>query len=120
MQFIVPQQTLQKPDLIKGFLKATQRGAAFTTENPNEAFSLISKVKPHLRSELYRTIFNRTLPFFSRNLLNVERDWNKVGRYCQHLQIIDKDFAVEECYTNEYLPETPYSDIEPVACCLEQ
>lgn len=120
VQFIVHEKTLQKPELVKAFLKATQRGAAFTTEKPNEAFAIISKSKPHLRTELYRTIFNRTLPFFSRNLLNVERDWNKVGRYCQHLKIIDKDFAVANCYTNQHVPETPYSDIEPVACCLEQ
>ena len=26
---------------------------------------------------LYRKIFQRTTPYFSRNLLNVERDWNK-------------------------------------------
>src|SRR5690606_21403631 len=66
IQFIVPERMLKNPEIIKGFLKATQRGAAFTTENPDEAYELICRVKPQLRTPMYHTIFIRSLPFFSR------------------------------------------------------
>lgn len=118
IQIIVPDEMLQEPELIKSFLYATQRGAAFTTEHPEEAFELLCQTKPNLRSELYRKIFIRTLPFFSRTLLNIERDWNKVGRYTRHLNIIDDTFDMTRCYTNQYLPEKPYVDVQPIACCI--
>lgn len=119
IQFIVPDRLLQQPDLIQGFLKATQRGATFTTEHPEEAYDIICQAKPQLRTPLYQTIFMRTLPFFSRNLLNIDRDWHKVGRYTRHLNIVDENFDFSKCYSNLFLPETPYSDIQPIACCLE-
>lgn len=119
VQFIVPERILQQPELIQGFLKATQRGAAFTTEHPEEAYELLCQIKPPLRTPMYQKIFMHTLPFFSRTLLNVDRDWNKVGRYTKHLNIIDDNFDISQCYTNRFLPKTPYSDLKPIACCLE-
>ena len=120
IQFIVPERVLKQPHLVKGFLNATQRGAAFTTERPDEAYELLCRAKPNLRTPMYQTIFNRSLPFFSRTLLNVDRDWNKVGRYAKHLGVIDDSFAINSCYTNELLPITPYSELKPIACCIEE
>ena len=119
IQFIVPDRTLQQPELIKSFLKATQRGAAFTTEHPEEAYELLCQAKPQLRHAMYQKIFMRTLPFFSRSLHNIERDWNKVGRYTKHLNIIDDTFDVAQCYANGYLPEKPHSDLQAIACCID-
>jgi ABC-type nitrate/sulfonate/bicarbonate transport system substrate-binding protein len=118
VQYIVPDQMLQHPHVIKGFLNATQRGVAYTTENPDDAFELLCQTKPQLRNELFKKIFIHTLPFFSRTMLNVERDWNKVNRYMQHLGLVDNHFDINLCYDNQYLPTTPHSDLEPIACCL--
>lgn len=119
IQFILPEKNLQNPSLVKGFLRATQRGAAFTTEHPEEAYERLCQAKPQLRTPLYQRIFTHTLPFFSRTLHNVERDWTKVGRYTQHLKIIDKNFDISQCYTNEFLPKVPHADLTPIACCLD-
>lgn len=119
IQFIAHETvTQQQPELLKKFMQATQRGAAFTTEQPEEAFELLCLSKPQLRSDLYKKIFTRTLPFFSRNLLNVDRDWNKVARYSKHLGIIPAEFDVSNIYTNAYIAATPFSEVEPIACCL--
>lgn len=119
IQFIVHQDVLsQQSDMLFKFMQATQRGAAFTTEHPEEAYELLCESKPQMRSDLYKKIFYRTLPFFSRTLLNVDRDWNKVERYTKHLGVIPMSFDVKELYTNAYIPESPYSDIQPIACCL--
>jgi ABC-type nitrate/sulfonate/bicarbonate transport system substrate-binding protein len=119
IQFIVPEHILRQPNLVRGFLNATQRGAAFTTEQPEEAYELLCRAKPHLRNNLHEKIFMRTLPFFSRSLLNVERDWQKVGKYARHLQVIDEHFAIDHCYTNQFLPTNPHAEITPIACCLK-
>lgn len=118
IQYIIPERMLSETETVAGFLSATQRGAAFTTEQPEEAFELLCQAKPQLRTDTYRKIFFRTLPFFSRTLLNVERDWNKVCRYSKHLGILDAEFDIHDCYTNDYLPEQPHSDVEAIACCL--
>lgn len=119
VQYIVPDAMLQEqPEVIKGFLNATQRGAAFTTENPDAAFELLCQAKPQLRNELYQKIFVRTLPFFSRNMLNIERDWNKVNRYMQHLALVDEKFDIKNCFSNAYLPATPHAELKPIACCV--
>jgi hypothetical protein len=31
----------------------------------------------------------------------------------------DETFDISQCYTNRFLPETPYSDLKPIACYLE-
>lgn len=118
IQYIVSDKMLKHPEVTQAFLKATQRGAAFTTEQPDQAFDILCQVKPQLRNDLYRTIFIRTLPFFSRSMINVERDWEKVNRYLQHLKIVNEGFDITTCYTNAFLPATPYSDLEPIASCI--
>ncbi len=119
IQFIVPERILAQPELVKSFLNATQRGAAFTTEYPDEAYERLCQAKPQLRTPMYHTIFMRTLPFFSRTLLNVERDWNKVARFGRHLGVINESFDVSTCYTNNLLPKMPHSDLQPIACCAD-
>ncbi|WP_342219635.1 ABC transporter substrate-binding protein [Rickettsiella endosymbiont of Miltochrista miniata] len=118
IQLIVPEKTLLQTELTQSFLRATQRGAALTTEQPEEAYEVLCQAKPQLRTPLYQKIFMHSLPFFSRTLLNVERDWDKVGRYTKHLNIIDEHFAIADCYTNQFLPKIPYSEIPSVADCL--
>ncbi|MCD6039756.1 MAG: thiamine biosynthesis protein [Gammaproteobacteria bacterium] len=121
IQYIVPHRMLEKePGKTKAFLRAIQRGVAFTTEQPEEAFELLCQAKPQMRTALYKTIFNRTLPFFSRSTLNVERDWNKVLRFMQHLGLVESSFDIATCYTNDYLPAYPHSDLEPIVCCIEE
>lgn len=108
----------QNSEQTHALMRATQRAAAFTTENPEEAFKILCRAKPELNTSLQQKIFMRTLPFFSRNLLNVERDWEKVGAYTRHLKVAAEDFDQSVCYTNQYIPTIPYSDQKPVGCAL--
>lgn len=119
IQIIVSERTMQQPERVRSFLKALQRGAAYTTEKPEEAYELLCQIKPQLRTPMYHKIFIHSLPFFSRNIANVPRDWEKVSRYCRHLGIIDESFDLNNCYTNSLLPEAPWSDLQPIACCID-
>lgn len=72
-------------------------------------------MKPHLDSDINRKIFQRSFRYFSRDLKNVERDWNKVTNYCKRLDIVDSSFVQNQ--TNEFLtwPLLPESEpgVEP-------
>jgi ABC-type nitrate/sulfonate/bicarbonate transport system substrate-binding protein len=119
IQYIVPDRILkEEPEKARAFMRATHRGAAFTTEHPEEAFDLLCQAKPQLKNEMYRKIFIHSLPFFSRTLFNVDRDWDKVCRYAKHLKILEPDFDIRSVYTHEFSVESPHCDLEPIACCL--
>ena len=59
-----------------------------------------------------RKIFANTVPFLSRTLQNVPRDWEKVHGYARHLGVIDSSVAFDDVFTNAYLPEKPFSDLQ--------
>lgn len=68
---------------------------------PAEAYGLFVKIKPHLDTDIQRKIFQRSFRYFSRDLKNVKRDWNKVTAYCKRLNIVADDFKQNQ--TNEHL-----------------
>ncbi len=109
----------ERPELLEKFLFATQRAASFVTQNPEAAYDVLTESSLPLNSALNKKIFIHTLPLFSRNLLNVERDWNKVYKYTQHIKLHSGDLDLDKCYTNKFIEKVKtYSDAEPVASCI--
>ena len=101
-------------ETVKGFMRATQRGMHWTLANPEKAWELMCDQIPSLRTELYKKIYISCLPYFSRDLVNVDRDWEKVGLYAQQLGITDGTMNSQSCYTNDCLPERPHAACEPL------
>jgi pyrimidine precursor biosynthesis enzyme len=58
-------------------------------------------MKPEMDTDINRKIFQRSFRYFSRDLKNVGRDWNKVTAYCKRLGIVDNAF--EQNQTNDLL-----------------
>ena len=108
---------IANPDTVQGFMRATQRGMDWTLSNPEKAWELLCDKIPSLRTELYNKIYVSCLPYFSRDLVNVDRDWEKVGLYARQLGITDDSFDSLSCYTNDYLPERPYASYQPLDGC---
>ncbi|RLO00912.1 hypothetical protein DYB28_014679, partial [Aphanomyces astaci] len=65
-------------------------------------------------SDVYEKIFQRTLPYFSRTLLNVDRDWNKVGNFCKYLHVLENDVDQNSVWTNELVPSMGKPSVEPI------
>lgn len=110
----------EQPEMIKAFMRATRRGTDYTIENPDEAWELFCQQMPLLRNPIYEKVYQRTLPYFSRTLLNVDRDWEKVTKYCKHLGVAEPNFTPTECWTNEFVPMMGKPRLEPVAHCLDE
>ena len=99
---------------LTAFLAAVRRGTDFTIEYPEEAWDVMCQANPRLNNDMYKKIYQRTLPYFSRTLLNVERDWSKVSSFTKHLGVLEKDFDPAEIYTNELVPAMGTPSVEPV------
>lgn len=97
------------------YLAAIKRATDDMIADPVAAYKSYTEMKPHLDSDINRKIFQRSFRYFSRDLKNVERDWNKVTSYCKRLEIVDSNFVQNQ--TNEFLtwPLLPESEpgVEP-------
>lgn len=89
------------PDKVRAFMRAVKRATDFVLADPQRAWSEYVDFKPAMASSLHRKMFERSYAYLSQDLKNVERDWDKVTRYGQRLQVLGPDFRPN--YTNEFL-----------------
>merc|ERR1712166_1165575 len=83
-------------------------------EYPEEAWAIMCRANPRLDNDMYSKIFQRSMPYFSRDLLNVDRDWEKVGQFCKHLGVLGPDDDQHALWTNEHVPDMGTPSVAPV------
>ncbi|KAF9383893.1 glycylpeptide N-tetradecanoyltransferase [Podila verticillata] len=91
----------KNPEKVSAFMRAVKRGADYMFAQPAAAYELFVEMKPHMNSEVNRKIFQRSFRYMSHDLKNVQRDWDKVTKYCKRLDIVDDNFVQNQ--TNEFL-----------------
>lgn len=91
----------QNPEKVRAFLRACKRATDFVLTQPDQAWSEFVDFKSAMDTPTNRKIFERSFAYFSPDLQNVQRDWEKVTRYGKRLGVLDESFAPN--YTNEYL-----------------
>ncbi|KAF2845850.1 NMT1-domain-containing protein [Plenodomus tracheiphilus IPT5] len=89
------------PLTIAAFLRAVKRATDFVLAEPETAWAEFTAVKPVLDTPTQKKIFERSFAYFSTDLANVKRDWEKVTRYGKRLGVLGEDFVPN--YTNEFL-----------------
>ncbi|KAL1850300.1 Glycylpeptide N-tetradecanoyltransferase [Paecilomyces lecythidis] len=88
-------------DKIQKFMRAVKRATDYVIAEPSKAYEEYIDIKPIMGTPVNRKIFERSYAYFSRDLKNVQRDWNKVTNYGKRLGILSPDFQPN--YTNGYL-----------------
>ncbi|KAF1360736.1 NMT1-domain-containing protein [Lizonia empirigonia] len=88
-------------DKVRALLRACKRATDFVLALPDPAWNEFTDFKPGMDSPTHRKIFERSFAYFSPDMQNVLRDWEKVTRYGKRLGVVDGAF-VPNC-TNEYL-----------------
>lgn len=89
-------------DKVRKFMRAVKRATDFVLAEPERAWKEYVDFKPVMGAiSTNRTIFERSFAYFSRDLQNVDRDWQKVTWYGKRLGVLDESFSPN--YTNEYL-----------------
>jgi pyrimidine precursor biosynthesis enzyme len=89
------------PEKVRAFLRACKRATDFVLAAPDTAWDEFIAVKSVLNTPTNRKIFERSFAYFSPDLQNVQRDWEKVTRYGKRLGVLEEGFTPN--YTNEYL-----------------
>jgi pyrimidine precursor biosynthesis enzyme len=91
----------ENPDKIRKFMRAVKRATSYVLASPADAYKVYIDIKPEMASAVNRKIFERSYAYFSKDLKNVQRDWEKVTRYGKRLEVLNEDFKPN--YTNEFL-----------------
>ncbi|EAS28518.3 thiamine biosynthesis protein [Coccidioides immitis RS] len=91
----------QNPDKVRKFMRAVKKATDYVLANPAAAYEEYIDMKPIMATPVNRKIFERSYAYFSRDLKNVARDWEKVTNYGKRLEILDAGFKPN--YTNEFL-----------------
>lgn len=91
----------QNQDKVRAFMRAVKKATDFVLADPEQAWAEYVAFKPVMGTELNRRIFERSFAYFSPDLKNVKRDWEKVTKYGKRLGVLDEGFTPN--YTNEYL-----------------
>ncbi|KAF9732026.1 glycylpeptide N-tetradecanoyltransferase [Paraphaeosphaeria minitans] len=89
------------PERVRAFLRACKRATDFVLASPDAAWSEFCAFKSAMDTPTNRKIFERSFAYFSPDLQNVRRDWDKVTRYGKRLGVLGEGFTPN--YTNEYL-----------------
>ncbi|KAL3457325.1 NMT1/THI5 like-domain-containing protein [Aspergillus heterothallicus] len=96
------------PEKVTKFMNAVKRATDYVLANPETAYEEYIDMKPIMGTAVNRKIFERSFAYFSRDLKNVKRDWEKVTNYGKRLEILDADFKPN--YTNQFLSWTLEKD----------
>lgn len=91
----------ENPEKIRKFMKAVKRATDHVLTSPSEAYKTYIDIKPEMASVVNTKIFERSYAYFSKDLKNVKRDWEKVTKYGKRLAVLNESF--EPNYTNEFL-----------------
>lgn len=94
----------ENPAKVAAFMRACKRATDDVLRDPVGAYDAFVDFKPVMGTPLNRKIYERSFAYFSKDLKNVARDWDKVTRYGKRLGVLDAAFAPN--YTNEFLEWT--------------
>lgn len=107
---IANQDTLeQKPEMVKKFLAATEKGYRYAIENPDESAKILQKYAPDYSLDLLTMsqeyLAEKYMEDTDRWGEMKDEVWNNYTDFMVEYGVIDHAIPAEECYTNEFLPE---------------
>ena len=106
---IASEETLeQKPEMVRRFLAATEKGYLYAIENPEESAEILHKYTPGYDMEL----LSRSQAYLTDKYMEDSETWGTMkdsvwDNYTDFMVeygVIDKDIPAADCYTNEFLP----------------
>jgi len=93
------------PRLVRGFARALSRGLAAAHENPEESLGLYLKAHAMVDPVLSAKTFDATRPYFPETLKQDAGRWRAVHDWLLARKVIGKRTALEQLFTNAFLPK---------------
>jgi NitT/TauT family transport system substrate-binding protein len=103
----------EHPELVRGMVAATLKGVAYISEHPEEAFEICKKYVDTLASltpeeqEVQRKVLETSIPMFAieKNGATDLQAWQNMQDVLLEMGLMAEPLALEEAFTNEFLPE---------------
>ncbi|MEY8338778.1 ABC transporter substrate-binding protein [Lachnospiraceae bacterium 62-35] len=98
----------EKPDMVRSFLAATEKGYRYAAENPEESAEILNQYAPDYSMDMLKM----SQEYLSGKYVEDNEDWGIMkdsvwDNYTEFLKeygVIDKTIPASQCYTNEFLP----------------
>jgi NitT/TauT family transport system substrate-binding protein len=113
LSIIASQKTIDtKPDMVKAFLRATEKGFKDSQANPDEAIAILKKVSPQIDEKVFKQALVGSFPLFeSKGTAGKpwgfisEEEWTKGEELVQKYIGLDKVSGGKAYFTNDFLPQ---------------
>jgi ABC-type nitrate/sulfonate/bicarbonate transport system substrate-binding protein len=106
----------ESPEVVEAFVQATARGYADAIQNPAEAAEILIGAVPELDAEFVRESVAWFAPRYQGNAARWGQQsldvWQAFTDFMVEFNLIEEAFAVEEVFTNEFLPGSVESEAE--------
>lgn len=97
-----------RPEMVKKFLRATEKGYLYAIEHPEESAELLHKYAPDYSLEM----LTMSQEFLSEKYMEdtdvwgimSDKVWDNYTDFMAEYGIIDQKIPASDCYTNEFLP----------------
>ena len=98
-----------KPQLVRGFVKALLRGVADSIANPDEALQISVAALPEAGGDNLKksqAVLNASIPLWKNSRLGESRpaDWEAMEKFMSEAGMIQKRVDVSQAYTNQFVP----------------
>ena len=98
-----------RPELVKSFLSATEKGYKYAIENPDESAQILHKYAPDYSMDLLKTsqeyLAGKYMEDTDRWGEMKDSVWDNYTDFMTEYGVIDHAIPAADCYTNEFLPE---------------
>lgn len=98
-----------RPELVKSFLAATEKGYQYAIENPDESAQILHKYAPDYSMDLLKTsqeyLAGKYMEDTDRWGEMKDSVWDNYTDFMTEYGVIDHAIPAADCYTNEFLPE---------------
>lgn len=97
-----------RPEMVKKFLKATEKGYQYAISHPEESAQLLHKHAPDYSLEM----LTKSQEFLAEKYMEdtdvwgimSDETWDNYTEFMAEYHVIDKTIPASDCYTNEFLP----------------
>ncbi len=100
---------LDRPDVLKRFLRATAKGYADVMENPAAAIDLLMKVNPETNRKMEEKGIQLLMPLWTDGVpafgWQTRERWQAYADWMRQMKQLAKEVNVDSAFTTEFLPK---------------
>jgi len=98
----------ERPELVRGLVRAALRGLRYTNDHPDEAFAVCKEYVPEMENEpVQRAVLAESIALWRSDSLGRSDPpaWEASQRFMRQIGLIGSQVEVEKLFTNEFVEE---------------